>query len=583
LGNVLFAKHAHIHINKTTGTFLLKCVQDGDAADVYTANKVNWMKTSPEIIKVLDVHTIILSKEDSERHFIAFHLTDEAKLVHAKVGTSHIHDVNPSLDANVTSDCRKYVAMLTNHANVQLFQSAVSDMPLAYREACDEEESANCLLGIDIVQKELFLASQSKSGVPRRSTRRTRRQEIGSDPEDAKQLLVYPMEEDSVDAVTLTKGDKKRLAHGEYLNDSLIDFRIKYMLDKEFAQLEFPKFDRDKIHIFSCLFYTKLMEGGGGEMHDQVKRWTRNVDLFSKDFVFVPINESTHWSLVVIVRPGKLLEHYKAVKRLVVESSEPLEDSDDEENEESKTKSYPNLVLEGNPDKACILHFDSLGMHETKRIADNLKLYLDAEWKSRQHDMRDASQPRYKVSSAVKLVTLDNLYSSSKMQAFRVKKMPRQENGFDCGVFVIRFVEMFLRSNPRSNQDLIDEKMKGVFDKFTFSQGDILEYRSSFKQVLMTLEQKWRVIYAERKEARKNNKIEGGTTDAQEQQELSRSDGNEGAEAHGDSIQTITDSHGLEEEEEDAPMIFAENTGKVQTDGQPGMGVEEELELPATF
>ena len=30
------------------------------------------------------------------------------------------------------------------------------------------------------------------------------------------------------------------------------------------------------------------------------RSWTRDVDLFEKDFIFVPINENLHWSLAVI-------------------------------------------------------------------------------------------------------------------------------------------------------------------------------------------------------------------------------------------------------------------------------------------
>ena len=29
--------------------------------------------------------------------------------------------------------------------------------------------------------------------------------------------------------------------------------------------------------------------------HARVKRWTKNVNIFDKDFVIVPINESSHW------------------------------------------------------------------------------------------------------------------------------------------------------------------------------------------------------------------------------------------------------------------------------------------------
>ena len=39
----------------------------------------------------------------------------------------------------------------------------------------------------------------------------------------------------------------------------------------------------------------------------QVSRWTKSVDLFVMDLVLVPINLDSHWSLVVILRPGLLL------------------------------------------------------------------------------------------------------------------------------------------------------------------------------------------------------------------------------------------------------------------------------------
>ena len=39
----------------------------------------------------------------------------------------------------------------------------------------------------------------------------------------------------------------------------------------------------------------------------QVSRWTKSVDLFMMDLVLVPINLDSHWSLVVILRPGLLL------------------------------------------------------------------------------------------------------------------------------------------------------------------------------------------------------------------------------------------------------------------------------------
>ena len=40
--------------------------------------------------------------------------------------------------------------------------------------------------------------------------------------------------------------------------------------------------------------------------HDRVKRWTRKVNIFEKDFVVIPINENYHWYLCIICYPGQV-------------------------------------------------------------------------------------------------------------------------------------------------------------------------------------------------------------------------------------------------------------------------------------
>lgn len=40
--------------------------------------------------------------------------------------------------------------------------------------------------------------------------------------------------------------------------------------------------------MFSLIFFASSTPD---RMHSQVKTWTKNVDIFEKDFVFVPINE----------------------------------------------------------------------------------------------------------------------------------------------------------------------------------------------------------------------------------------------------------------------------------------------------
>ncbi|CAN0435907.1 unnamed protein product, partial [Hapterophycus canaliculatus] len=40
--------------------------------------------------------------------------------------------------------------------------------------------------------------------------------------------------------------------------------------------------------------------------YSKVQHWTRNVDLFSKKFVFVPVVEDMHWSLACLCNLDKL-------------------------------------------------------------------------------------------------------------------------------------------------------------------------------------------------------------------------------------------------------------------------------------
>ncbi|KAE9533994.1 hypothetical protein AGLY_008730 [Aphis glycines] len=66
--------------------------------------------------------------------------------------------------------------------------------------------------------------------------------------------------------------------------------------------------DRERMYVFSTYFYTTLAKSFNASdypahytasqiRHEKVKRWTKNVDIFKKDFVFIPVNENRHWFL----------------------------------------------------------------------------------------------------------------------------------------------------------------------------------------------------------------------------------------------------------------------------------------------
>lgn len=43
--------------------------------------------------------------------------------------------------------------------------------------------------------------------------------------------------------------------------------------------------------------------------HQRVQSWTKNVNLFEKDFIIIPINEQSHWFLAIICFPNLTEPH----------------------------------------------------------------------------------------------------------------------------------------------------------------------------------------------------------------------------------------------------------------------------------
>ena len=94
---------------------------------------------------------------------------------------------------------------------------------------------------------------------------------------------------------------------------------------------------QQEMYIFSSFFYTKLRE----DLFDEIDRWGLRMtgfDIFEKRFLFVPLNESLHWSLAIICNAGKM--------GLSVEERQKLPYRD-----------QPRIIF-----------FDSLACHRNKKI-----------------------------------------------------------------------------------------------------------------------------------------------------------------------------------------------------------------------
>ncbi|CAH8292069.1 unnamed protein product, partial [Schistosoma turkestanicum] len=127
----------------------------------------------------------------------------------------------------------------------------------------------------------------------------------------------------STDSITITNNDIECLAPGALLNDAIINFYLKYLY---FEQL--TNFQKQATYLFNVFFYSRLASGGNLStdvrgstvstslpkssettdetilaQHANVAKWTRRVDLFSKDYIIIPINECAHWFLGLVCYP----------------------------------------------------------------------------------------------------------------------------------------------------------------------------------------------------------------------------------------------------------------------------------------
>ncbi|KAG6705185.1 hypothetical protein I3842_07G168500 [Carya illinoinensis] len=210
--------------------------------------------------------------------------------------------------------------------------------------------------------------------------------------------VVYP--KGDPDAVSISKRDVDLLQPETFINDTIIDFYIKYLKNR--IQPE----DKHRFHFFNSFFFRKLADmdkdptsaSDGRAAFLRVRKWTRKVDIFEKDYIFIPINFNLHWSLIVICHPGEVAR---------------LEDED----------------LEKSPKISCILHMDSIKGSHTG-IKNLIQSYLWEEWKERQKETREDISSKF---LNLRFVSLE---------------LPQQENSFDCGLFLLHYLELFLAEAP---------------------------------------------------------------------------------------------------------------------------------------
>ncbi|XP_046491025.1 uncharacterized protein [Neodiprion pinetum] len=259
-------------------------------------------------------------------------------------------------------------------------------------------------------------------------------------------ILIYPPAP-ARDAITINDRDCACLGKDKFLNDVIIDFYLKYL------SLEvLLKEDQKRTYVFSSHFYKRLTHSHVSDAnnrllratkrHSGVQKWTKDVNIFEKDFIIIPINERSHWIVAIICFPGLAGEvdvHRSAADDGMVETRSSKTEIPMTRKLQSARKSTQEVWK-----LPCILIFDSLhGFGGYTKVLLALQEYLSCE---------------YLAKTGIKDTFFLNMTNAV------CPEVPQQSNSSDCGIYLLHYVERFFQ-DPIKDYNLPIKGLKEWFDK----------------------------------------------------------------------------------------------------------------------
>ncbi|XP_018302904.1 uncharacterized protein [Mycetomoellerius zeteki] len=329
--------------------------------------------------------------------------------------------------------------------------------------------------------------------------------------DDIQTITVYPPPP-AKGGIAINTEDYLCLAEDQFLNDVIIDFYLKYLTLEVLSES-----DQHRTHVFSSYFYKRLTSPHAqaaesivpmtpaAKRHARVQKWTKNVNIFEKDFVIIPINEHAHWFLAIICFPGlvgkvstctaKTNENYvnktaqksKKIKELKAKAvtigsttitpvpttitidqldddgserdeaegdddeMEMDSDEEDEIDQSEEDKIQINIKLEEQKEtirNPCILIFDSLAGASRSRVVATLRDYLSCEH--------------------VAKLGVEKTFSKDTIKG-ACPKIPQQSNFTDCGLYVLQYVESFFK-DPVKDYTLPIKTLKTWFEEIVVTR-----------------------------------------------------------------------------------------------------------------
>ncbi|OTF73309.1 Ulp1 protease-like protein, partial [Euroglyphus maynei] len=273
-------------------------------------------------------------------------------------------------------------------------------------------------------------------------------------------ILKYPNDED-IKPIILYGHDLKCLREGQYLNDNIMNFYLKYYQINGQISQEIV----DKMHIFDALFATHLLnvntrkrqykylqdskmvvcsnfDSLENSYHKVLKKWTKDIDIFSKDFLLIPLVINGHWFLIILCYIGNVIN--------VTPSSSVMMITRQQNNETTKR---PALIV-----------MDSLDCNINRnQIFSCIIRYLQLELKEKRS-----------------IETLSFKFNFNQIFA----RVPQQQNTYDCGLFVLEYIERFLKNPEDIYNRLLRNKsaLQNWFDSKTLHHK-----RAKIQQIILNM------------------------------------------------------------------------------------------------
>ncbi|USW51363.1 Putative Ulp1 protease family catalytic domain, papain-like cysteine peptidase superfamily [Septoria linicola] len=343
--------------------------------------------------------------------------------------------------------------------------------------------------------------------------------------------VVYP--EQGPRRVTIDADDLKHLDAGEFLNDNILNYALRDIEEG------LPTEQKHRFHFFNTFFFTSLTAKNGKKAfnYEAVMKWTKNVDLFTKEFVVVPINLDLHWFVIVI-------HNLPLLKRRLLDSDDeeqPAEDTVDLESDnevvtpqsDGPQSRLEQMTLSDTAEAAMdepILDALKLLGHDTPLAEGQM-----SSTKSKKGRKKKPVPPTRKFpSNQATIVSLDSFgvkrtheaaiikeyiiaeaaekrsmeITKKDIQGVNASGIPQQNNFYDCGVYLIGYMKEFVRDPDRFVKRILGREL----DTSDFAAFDTSALRNEVRDNLLKYGDMVSEKYKREKLAKRKAQSEVGKT-----------------------------------------------------------------------